>query len=72
MSAIGRAKEGEIEDWAEGWETCLVFGLAGLWTAVLRTDLPQVMPMWASKPVQICTFTKFQVISGDIKFKFMM
>ena len=73
MTAIDGAEESEVEDWAEGWETCLILGLIVCSELrVLRTDLPQVMPIWLSKPVQICTFTKFHVISGDFRSRLMM
>ena len=72
MSAIDGTKEDEVEDWAEAWETCLTWSLAVVWIAVLRTDLPQVMAMWLSTTVQICVLTKFHVISGDFRFRFMM
>ena len=73
MAAIDGAEEGEVEDWAEGWETCLILGLVVCSElGRLRADLPQVMPIWLSKPVHICTLTKCHVISGDFRSRLMM
>ena len=73
VTAIDRAEESEIEDWAEGWKTCLTLVLIVCSElGRLRTDLPQVMPIWLSKPVQICTLTKCHVISGDFRSRLMM